>query len=98
MKKLIVLLLFIPLVFSCSSDETNEDNTTPDEETFLYLDSNGITIKAKDNAIVGQTYILKGVAYKVVDRGILNTMVANDDNLSRICTSRVVDMNRKTSL
>ena len=50
MKKLI-LLLFIPIVFACSSDD--EDNTNPVDDTNpVYLDENGVTIKARDWAVV----------------------------------------------
>ena len=40
MKKLI-LLLFISLVLSCSSDDSNNDNTNPvDDANPVYLDTN----------------------------------------------------------
>ena len=46
MKKLI-LLLFIPLVFTCSSDSSddNTDNTVPVDDTNpVYLAENGVTV------------------------------------------------------
>ena len=91
MKKLLFLLLFIPLIFSCSSgdgDNENEEN----EETFLYLDSNGVTVKAKDNATLGQTYILNGIAYKLVSGTELKEMISNGTDVSKVCTSRINDM------
>ena len=49
MKKLLLVLLFISSTVSCSPDE--ETLTTTTEPLFpIYLDSNGITIKAYDLA------------------------------------------------
>ena len=57
MKKLILLLLFIPLFFSCSSDN--------EIELPFYVAENGVTIKARDWVAVGRTAPLnaQGVAY-----------------------------------
>ena len=99
MKKLI-LLLFIPLVFACSSDD--EDNTNPVDDTNLvddtnpvYLDENGITIKAKDWALVGDSGIekktqdvlrrLKGGATKAIG------MIQKDDPNFRIHNAKKQD-------
>ena len=59
MKKLLLVLLFISSTVSCSPDE--ETLTTTTEPIFpIYLDSNGITIKAYDFALVGNEYELNG--------------------------------------
>ena len=90
MKKLI-LLLFIPLVFSCSDDE---DNTNPVDDTNpVYLDENGVTVKAKNWAEVGMTGEINGVTYTIVDRPMLEEMFANDENVSAVCTSLISEMN-----
>ena len=47
MKKLILLLLFIPLVFSCSSENDNEDDTTPDEKQSVPTNCAGEKIRTK---------------------------------------------------
>ena len=43
MKKLILLLLFIPLVFCCTPSDHDDSELKP-----FYLDTNGVTIKARD--------------------------------------------------
>ena len=90
MKKLILLLLFIPLVFACSDDE---DSTNPIDDTNpVYLDANGVTIKARDWAVVGDSGLINGVTYTIVDGATLRTMIENGDDVTRVCTSRIVNM------
>ena len=48
------------LVFSCSPDEETLTTTTTEPIFPIYLDVNGITIKAYDFAIVGNEYELNG--------------------------------------
>jgi len=57
----------------------------------IYLDDNGITIKARDNAVVGESYKLTndGDSYKVVDETMLREMIANDEDVSKVVTSLV---------
>ena len=43
----------------------------------IYLDENGITIKASKEAVIGEEYELNGENYKVVDEEILREMVKN---------------------
>ena len=84
MKKLI-LLLFIPLVFTCSSDD--EDNTNPVDDTNpVYLDENGVTIKARDWAVVGDQGTIDGVTYTIVSNATLG------GDLTKVCTSRITNM------
>ena len=88
MKKLI-LLLFIPLVFACSEDE---DNTNPVDDTNpVYLDENGVTVKAKDWAEVGMSGEINGITYTIVDEEILDNMIANQEDLTTICTSKILE-------
>ena len=86
MKKLI-LLLFIPLVFTCRSD-SSDDDTNP-----VYLDANGVTIKARDWAVVGESGVINGITYTIVDGATLAGMIENGDDVTRVCTSRIIDMN-----
>ena len=53
MKKLVLLLLFIPLFFSCSSDD--------EIELPFYVAENGVTIKARDWVPIGKKADLKGI-------------------------------------
>ena len=77
------------LVFSCSPDE--ETLTTTTEPIFpIYLDSNGITIKAYDFALVGNEYELNGVSYTVVDDSTIDAQIANAN--VNLCTTFVNNM------
>ena len=91
MKKL--LLLSALLIFACSSDDsTSDDNSQPSNCDVVYLDDNGITIKACDDAIVGQSGIVNGISYIIVSGVMLNNLIENGDDLTRVCTTRIVNM------
>ena len=93
MKKLIYLFLGL-LIFACSSDDSsdNESNACNGDNP-IYLADNGITIKACDDANVGDTGVLDGVTYTVVDEATLRTMVANEEDVTKVVTTKVTDMN-----
>ena len=55
MKKLILLLLFISFVFSCSDDD--------EKELPFYVADNGVTIKARDWVSIGKKADLKGIVF-----------------------------------
>jgi len=58
----------------------------------IYLDSNGVTIKAARNAVVGETYYLNGTDYLVVDNELLRNLVNQDADVSKVVTTFVNDM------
>ena len=58
----------------------------------IYLDENGITIKASKEAVVGGEYELNGEKYKVVDEKMLREMVKNDEDITKVVTTRVTNM------
>jgi surface protein len=58
----------------------------------LYFDSNGITIKANEEAVVGVQYEFNGNFYTVVDNLLLQILLANNDSLSFVATSKVTSM------
>ena len=69
--------------FGCTSEEQ-------EQQGYIYLDSNGITVKANPWAITGQAYSLNGVEYTIVD----------DDNFMwwgnfHVCTTRVTSMENR---
>ena len=93
MKKLLILLLFIPLVFACSDDSSDDniDDTNP-----VYLDTNGVTIKARDWAVVGDQGTIDGVTYTIVDREMFEYLRGSSmyiNELPPVCTSRIENMN-----
>lgn len=61
----------------------------------IYLDENGVTVKARENAVVGATYELDGVEYLVVDEEMLRYMAVDwrNNDLSKVVTTRVTNMN-----
>ena len=78
-------------MFSCSPDE--ETPTTTTEPIFpIYLDENGITIKAYDFALVGNQYELNGVSYTVVDDSTIDAQIANAN--ANLCTTFVNNMSK----
>jgi surface protein len=65
---------------------------TPEPESPVYLDVNGVTIKAKDWAEVGMSGEINGVTYTIVDKTTLDGMIDNGEDVTVVCTSRVTDM------
>ena len=59
----------------------------------IYLDTNGITIKANSWAVVGETELLDGVEYLIVDYTMLRQMIANNENVTKVVTSKITNMN-----
>lgn len=60
----------------------------------IYLDNNGVTIKASSFAQIGDTGVINGVTYTIVDELILRTMVMNDEDVTKVCTSKVENMSQ----
>ena len=58
----------------------------------VYLASNGVTIKASAGAVNGDTGVLDGVTYTVVNLSTLNSKIDNGDDVTKVCTSLVSDM------
>lgn len=87
MKNTFYILLLI--LWSCSTDDQKTDQKS---ENPVYLDSNGITVKAHEWAAVGSIGTINSIAYTVVDRPMLRSMIAREDNLSLAVTTKVTDM------
>jgi len=58
----------------------------------VYLDDNGVTIKARDWAFVGDKGVVNGIGYTIVDTSTLKSMTDNRNDVTRVCTSRVINM------
>jgi surface protein len=67
---------------------TNESR----EESNIYIDKNGVTIKAEPWAKVGDKGIIDGVEYTIVDEATLRQMVANDEDVTKVVTTKITDM------
>ena len=57
----------------------------------IYLDSNGITVKCP-TATLNSTGTLNNKVYTVVDGATLRSKIANDEDVSCVCTSQVTNM------
>ena len=58
----------------------------------VYLDSNGITIKATEDAILGEYYLVNEIIYQVVDSAMLYQMVADQEDVTKVVTSKITRM------
>ena len=57
----------------------------------IFLDENNVTIKCH-LAKVGDKAIINGIDYTVVNESILREMVANNEDVTNVCTSHINDM------
>ena len=67
--------------------------TTPESTSPVYLAENGVTIKARDWAEIGMSGTVNGIEYTIVSTVELYEMRNNEEDLSKVCTSRVTSMN-----
>jgi len=58
----------------------------------VYLDNNGVTIKAYSWAKVGEVGTIDGVEYIVVDRKMLDEMIKNNEDITNVCTTKITSM------
>ena len=94
MKKLFIIALSF-FMFACSEETTKLDETpkfTTDNTNPVYLDENGITVKAKDWAQIGSKGTINSIVYTVEDEGTLREMIRNGVDVTNVCTSRITDM------
>jgi len=63
-----------------------------DGNNLIYLDSNGVTIKACDYANAGDTGVINGVTYTVVDYGELSSMVDFGQDVTKVVTTKINSM------
>ena len=99
MKKLIYLFLTV-LIVACSGEDRNNDGdnngnnnqSSCNGDNPVYLDDNGVTIKARDCASVGDTGVINGIEYTVADRELLSYYIDNILDVSTLCTTRITNM------
>ena len=91
--KNILLYSFIcSLVLFTNCGEDSDDVAADADSDFIYLDENGVTVKASENAVIGENYELNGVNYFVVDKELLFQMIADEEDVTKVITSRITDM------
>ena len=62
---------------------------TGDIQNPIYLADNGITVKARDWAFVGDSGILNDVEYIIISRQQLRSKIVSGENVTKVCTSRL---------
>lgn len=75
-----------------STSATREVNVIEDLNNPVYLDSNEITIKAKEWSEVGDVGYINDVLYTVVDREMLAGMLQNGSDVTKIATTKITNM------
>jgi surface protein len=58
----------------------------------IYLDENGVTVKARKGAVIGKEYELNGKYYTVVDRQLLHNMYSSGMDLSLVVTTKITSL------
>lgn len=92
MQKIFCTLIIITFL-GCSADTENLNNSQfCSDESKVYLDDNGTTIKACDDASIGETGTIDGVIYTIVDELTLRSMVDSDLDVTKVVTSRITNM------
>ena len=84
--KYILFLLFPMVINSCFTFEICAQDRN------IYLDKNGVTIKASESAVIGESYELDGVSYLIVDVDLLHNIVDNGRNVTKVITTNITDM------
>ncbi len=83
------------------TDDIDQCNDTPINEEVdetgcvlgpIYLDENGITIKCREWAQVGDSGEVNGSVYTIVDETMLMVMVTNGEDVTRVCTTKITDL------
>ena len=94
LKQLFFLSILCSLVLftNCSEDSDNVIDDKKSAEVPIYFAENGVTIKASDNAVNGESYELDGISYLVVDSAILYKMAEGNENVENVVTTNITNM------
>ena len=58
----------------------------------IYLDENGITIKANDWANIGDKGTIQDIVYTIVNETTLKEMIDRDEDITKVVTTRITNM------
>ena len=78
--------------FELINSEGNSTNDGTNDGELIYLDANGVTIKASNNAVIGEEYSLNDKSYLVVDKTILREMLVENKDVSKVVTTFITNM------
>ncbi len=70
-------------------DADGESNTNSD---LIYIDNNGITIKADTGVIIGKSYKMDGKSYLIVDSTMLYNMIKDSADVTQVITTLITNM------
>ena len=93
-KYYLIALISISL-FSCEKDDDTTEPTTPTtpiNNALIYLDTNGVTIKASAAATIGDTGTVSGILYTVVDLPTLQNRIDSSLDVTNVCVSKITNM------
>ncbi len=86
----LIVLISISL-FSCEKDDDTTEPGTP-KGPVIYLDDNGVTVKASAAAIIGDTATVDGILYTVVSSDSLYNRIESSLDVTNVCVSKITDM------
>ena len=94
LKQLFFLSILCSLVLftNCGEDSDDVIDDKKSAEVPIYFAENGVTIKASDNAVNGESYELDGISYLVVDSAILYKMAEGNENVENVVTTNITNM------
>jgi surface protein len=90
-KKILVGVAIIALIIFGITYTVSKASSPPNP---VYLDANGITIKAHKWAKIGDQGTIDDVLYTIVDKDSLLVMIEKGYFVNRVCTSLMTDMSR----
>ena len=76
-----------------TSTASRQVTVIEDDDNPVYLDNNGITIKAKEWSEVGAIGKINSINYIVVDKFMLLEFIKNGDDVTKLATTKVTNMN-----
>ena len=74
------------------SEEGADVNDSGCNNDAIYLDENGVTMKATEDAIIGESYNYQNTTYLIVDESTLRQMIVANEDVSKVITSRVTNL------
>jgi surface protein len=84
------------VIYSVSDAAGNSVSSTREviveEGNPVYLDANGITVKATDWAAVGDVGTIGNETYTIVNRSMLDDMLVKCEDITHVCTTKIMDM------
>ena len=90
-KKILVGVAIMALIIFGVTYTVSKASSPPNP---VYLDANGITIKAHKWAKIGDQGTIDDVLYTIVDKDSLLVMIEKGYFINRVCTSLMTDMSR----